>query len=44
MVSIFSKVKKLWKQVREWKQVKDGVRGLLHVEQKLILRHLLSLF
>ena len=27
-----SKVKKLWKQVREWKQVKDGAQGLLYVE------------
>ena len=32
------------KQVREWKQVKDGAKGSLYVEQKLILRNLLSLF
>ena len=48
-------MKKLWKQdrdqgnklekrVREWKQVKDDAQGLLNVEQKLILRYLLSLF
>ena len=24
---------KIWKQVREWEQVKDGAHGLLYVEQ-----------
>ena len=32
------------KQVEEWKQAKDKAQGLLNVEQKLILRYLLSLF
>ena len=31
-------------EIRTWNQIKDGVQGLLCVEQKLILRHLLSLF
>ena len=41
------KSEKLWKsrkQVAEYKQVKDEAQGLLNVEQKLILRYLLSLF
>ena len=33
-----------FKVKKSWKQVKDGARGLLYVEQKLILRYLLSLF
>ena len=39
-------IKTVWKQVRDqrvWKQVKDEAQGLLYVEQKLILRHLVSL-
>ena len=32
------------KQVAEWKKVKDNAQGLLNVEQKLILRNLLSIF
>ena len=27
---------KLWKQVREWKQVKDGAHGLLYVRRMKI--------
>ena len=33
-----------WKQVRKWEQVKDEAQCLLNVEQKIILRYLLSLF
>ena len=25
-------IKQVWKQVRQWKQVKDGAQGLLYVE------------
>ena len=32
------------KQVRDHEQVKDEAQGLLYVQRKLILRHLLSLF
>ena len=32
------------KQFGEWKQIKDEDQDLLNVEQKLILRYLLSLF
>ena len=38
------KSEKLWRQVRDREQVKDEAQGLLYVERKLILRHLLCLF
>ena len=41
---IMETIKRSRKEVGEWKQVKDDVQDLLNVEQKLILRYLLSLF
>ena len=31
-------------EIKKYEQIKDGAQELLYVEQKLILRHLLSLF
>ena len=30
-------IKKVWKQVREWKQVKDGAQGLLRISRTKFL-------
>ena len=37
------KSEKIMEKDREWKQVRNEVQGLLYVEQKLILMHLLFL-